>query len=267
MTLVSATRAAAPATLLLAALVTACTDLPTGSETFQLEADGELWTAVLPPADLPSPATWLAYADAGSLQAQAAAVAVEELFARATEARVEGNAAVADALLEQAAERAVAVLPDGAPGPGVLLSGVATLEGWERRVRLGVDLDRAPALAEAAQAVGRDREAVEAALLNGDLRTAALRLTRASERVRGWGPQGVALRALERVEAHLAAEARSPREVERATHLVQSARAELVGGQPLRAVQRAIYALQLASGGALHEVPEAELRACGEYSC
>ena len=57
----SATWLALSATL---ALQAACSDLPTGSDSFQLEADGELWTAVVAPAGLPTAETWLAFAPA-----------------------------------------------------------------------------------------------------------------------------------------------------------------------------------------------------------
>lgn len=267
MTPIALRRTAALPPLALALLaLPACTDLPTGVEAFQLEADGELWTAVMPPADLPTAATWLQYANPASPETNAAAVEVEALYMRAGRARARGELQQAETLLAAAATRAVEVMDD-APRPGIFLAGVSSLQGWERSVRAGIDLSRAPALATTLAAVAQDREAVEVSLLEGDERAAALRLTRAAERVRAWGPQGVALRVLGRVEAHLASAARSPGEAERARHLVQSARDELMNGEPLRAVQRALYALQLAGGSALQEIPAEEHPRCGEYSC
>lgn len=258
--------AALPALALVLLALPACEDLPTGADAFQLEADGELWTAVVPPADLPTAATWLRFADPAAPHVGAVAAEVEGLYARAARARALGELTEADALLSEAAASAVGVMQT-VPRPGIFLAGVASLGGWERSVRSGVDLTRAPALAAAVTAVERDREAVELALREGDPRAAALHLTLASERVRAWGPQGVALRVLGRVEAHLASAARSPAEAERAAHLVQSAREELLNGEPLRAVQRALYALQLAGGNELREIPAEEHPACGEYAC
>jgi hypothetical protein len=260
-------RAASASLLVIAcAALSACTDLPTGTESFQLDADGELWTAVVPPADLPSPATWLAYVAAESPEGMAAALEVSTLEADAMRARALGQLDRARDLNAAAALRAVEAM-EVSPGPAVFVAGVASLESWMRSVRAGVDLTRVPALVAALEAVELDRVAVEEALRSGDEPVAALHLTRAAERVRDWAPQGVALRVLGRVEQHLAAAARSPGEIERATHLVQSARQELIAGNALRAVQRALYALQLAQGSELREIPVLERASCGEYAC
>jgi hypothetical protein len=244
----------------------ACADLPTGPDSFQLEADGELWTAVVPPADLPSASTWLAFAAPSSPESADAASEVAALQASAVRAMTRGELERAEELAARATLRAIDAM-QLRPGPGVFLAGIGSLQGWERRVREGVDLTRAPALAATLAEVGAEREAVDAALRAGDQRAAAIHLTRAAELVRAWSPQGVALRVLGRVDAHLAAASRSPGEAERAAHLVQSAREELLSGEPLRAVQRALYALQLAGGSELHEIPAEEHPSCGEYSC
>lgn len=260
-------RAAALVLCLPALLVaTACTDLPTGADSFQLEADGELWTAVIAPEGLPTAETWLEFAATESAEGAAATEAVTSLRAAALAARAAGDLRAADAFLLEAVQRSIEVMTID-PGPGIFLSGAASLDGWERSVRSEVDLSRAPRLSATVEQVARDREAAQAALRDGDPQQAALHLTRAAERVRGWDPQGVALRVLGRVEARLAAEARSPGEGERAAHLVQSAREELLNGRALRAVQRALYALQLAGGNELREIPPEDAPSCGEYSC
>lgn len=243
-----------------------CTDLPTGADSFQLQADGQLWTAVVPPRDLPTAATWLEFAAPGSLESRAAATAVALLEAEAARARIDGNIELAGALLEAAAERAVQGMTRD-PGSGPFLSGIASLDAWGRTVRSRVDLTRAPELAAAAEAVAHERDAVEAAMLQGDARQAALHLTRASNRVRAWAPQEVALRVLERAMGALDRSTMSDTEGDRVDHLVRSAREELVNGEPLRAVQRALYALQLAQGHGIPEAPLKEHARCGEFTC
>lgn len=243
----------------------ACTDLPTGADAFQLEADGQLWVAVLPPQGLPDAATWLAYTSSGATPF-AMRAEIAELEAQARRARVIGNGQRADALLGEALRRSVDAM-EVDPGRAFFAPRRAALDSWRRSVQAGVAIDRAPALRASLEAVERDGAAVDAALAAGDYRAAATRLTVAAERIRRWSPDGVAAQVLERVEAHLAAAARTPQELERTAHLVDGARQELVGGNPLRAMQRALYALQLAGGSELHEIPVLERSRCGEYAC
>ena len=264
----SPTRSAAKVCLCLAAagFGGACADLPTGADSFRLEADGQIWTAVMPPEDLPDASTWLAYSAPDSPAASAARDEVASLQSQATRARAAGNLELANEFLTEAAGRAVAAM-EVSPEKDVLLRGGASLEAWERRAREEIERVAIPGLAEAVDAVELDRQRMEAALAGGDDRLAALLLTVAAERIRDWSPQGVALRVLGRVESHLAAAARSPEERERATHLMQSARYELIDGNSLRAMQRALYALQLAGGNGLSEAPEQEHSRCGEHAC
>ncbi|HEX6927008.1 MAG TPA: hypothetical protein VF167_16415 [Longimicrobiaceae bacterium] len=240
-----------------------CKDLPTGTDSFQLEADGQLWTAVVAPSDLPTAASWLAYG-----KDPTAAPEVAALESEAARARIEGDSQRAQELLAEAAARAVRSMTSD-PGPRPFLSAVAALEEWDRTVRSEVDLQRAPELAFAVELVARERESARDAYLRGDARTAALLLTRAADRVREWSPQGVALRVLDRAVASLGERGKDGPHAERIEHLVRSAREELMHGTPLRAVQAAVYALQLADGQGMPEpaIP-AEARApCGEYSC
>lgn len=246
-------------------LLGACEDLPTGTEAFQLEADGQLWTAVMPPADLPSAETWLAFS-VPTAEALEATEAVGLLLSDADRARAKGDLEGADELLDRAARRAVGVM-EVSPGAAVFSAGVASLQAWQRSVENGLDLSRVPALAQAVEEVKREREALEKALREGDDPAAALHLTRAADRIRAWAPRGVALQVLQRVEAHLASAGRAGGEGERAAHLVKGARQELLEGDPLRAVQRALYALQLAGGSELHEIPREDRARCGEYAC
>jgi hypothetical protein len=254
-----------PLALLSLGLAAACTDLPTGADAFQLEADGQVWVAVVPPADLPDAASWLEYSPEGAdpfgLRQEVAA-----LQAEARRARVVGDPERADQLLGEAMHLAVDAMTAD-PDVEVFRRGTQALASWRRSVQAGVELERTPALRATVEAVARDAEAVDAAVGEGDFRRAATRLTEAGERVRRWSPDGVALQVLERVEAHLAAAARSPQEMERTAHLMTGAREELVGGDPLRAMQRALYALQLAGGSELREIPVEERSRCGEYDC
>jgi hypothetical protein len=244
---------------------TSCTDLPTGADSFQLEADGQLWVAVLPPEGLPDAATWLAYTSPGAAPF-ALRAEIAEIEEQARRARVSGDAERADALLTGALRRSVEAMAVD-PGRGFFAERRAALDSWRRSVQAGVEIDRAPALRATLEAVERDGAAVDAALEAGDYRAAAMRLTVAAERIRRWSPDGVAAQVLERVETHLAAAARTPQELERTAHLVDGARQELLGGNPLRAMQRALYALQLAGGSELHEIPVLERSRCGEYAC
>ena len=123
-----------------------------------------------------------------------------------------------------------------------------------------------PELAAALERVEQERDAASEAMSDGRDEEAAVRLTLASEWARAWGPEGVALRVLDRVEERLA-QTSAEGGAERARHFVLSARQELSEGESLRAVQRALYALQLADGQGLSE-PEDDTRPrCGEFGC
>ena len=241
----------------------ACTDLPTGPGAFQLEAGGTLWTAVVAPSDLPTIGSWLRYAPAGP-ETQALSAQVSELERESRHARASGDVGRADALTINAAQLALEAA-SGAARPS-LIRGLLAVDGWQRDVRESVQLEGAPELAAAVERVEREREAAAEALSEGRDEEAAVRLAVAAEWARSWSPEGVALRVLERVEARLM-EDEGADGSSRARHLVHSARHELVAGEPLRAVQRALYALQIADGQALSE-PEDETRSrCGQYGC
>lgn len=244
----------------------ACADLPTGPEVIQLQADGEFWTAIVPPAGLPSIDSWLDSLPQGHPDAVALADQVATLRAEAGEARSRGDFERADELLFQATRQVVEGM-DQPPATRALLTGLASLDSWERSLHADIDLSRTPALAATVTAVAEDRAAADAALRAGDDRTAAALLTRGAERIRLWAPTGVALQVLNRVDARLASAALSAGINDRTAHLVESARYELLNGNPYRAVQRALYALQLASGQQLYEIPPDETARCGEYTC
>lgn len=263
----SALRRGCRAALCLALLTPiACADLPTGPEAFQLQADGEFWTAIVPPPGLPSIDSWLQQLPEESPVTTEIAEQVAALRAEASEARTRGDLQRADELLLEATQRALAAM-DGAPGQRTLLTGIASLASWDRSLRMEIDLSRTPALAATVEAVAEDRAAADAALKGGDPHLAAVHLTRGAERIRHWAPTGVALQVLSRVDTHLANTALAPGGGGRTAHLVESARYELLNGNPYRAVQRALYALQLASGQELYEIPEDETSRCGEYTC
>lgn len=249
------------ALLICAAAAGGCTDLPTGPGAFQLEAEGTLWTAVVAPADLPSPGSWLGGVAAGT-QVEETVVRVTAMQQASRSLRSGGDAPRADSLVAEAASLALAAGPQ--PSRPTLIRAILAVDGWQRDVRESVDLERVPELAAAVERVELEREAAAEALSEGRDEEAAVRLTVAAEWARSWSPEGVALRVLDRVEARLGGDADLG---DRARHLVHSARHELVAGEPLRAVQRALYALQIADGQALSEPEDDGPARCGEYSC
>lgn len=255
------------ATLCVALLASsACADLPTGPEAIQLHADGEFWTAIVPPPGLPSVDSWLDSLPSDRPDAVELAEQVAALQAEADAARSRGDVERADELLFRATREIVEAM-DQPPATRVLLTGLASLDSWERSLQADIDLSRTPALAATVTAVAEDRAAADAALRAGDDRLAAVLLTQGAERIRAWAPSGVAMQVLKRVDARLASAALGGGGSDRTAHLVESARYELLNGNPYRAVQRALYALQLASGQQLYEIPLEETARCGEYTC
>lgn len=213
-------------------------------------ADGRQWVAVAPPEQLPDLATWLPYVS-GETASGSVLAEVRELQRRAEQARASGELQRAAELRRLAVETAVHSLAR-LPEPRVFEAGLVAVDQWVVRARTTVVAD-ASALAAAVIEVEQERTRTAEALAAGDSAAAVVHLAAASERIRDWSPAEVALRVLERAEAAMVSSARGAASRERVRHLAQSARRELVEGDPVRALRRALYALQLAAGSGLPE--------------
>lgn len=243
----------------------ACKDAPTGPRMVQQGAGGEEWVAMTLPAGLPSLATWLPYLESDR-QGHAKLEVVHRLRRDAALEREAGRYGAASALTRDATRAALGSIAKP-PDPLVLVQAVAALRVWSERVRLDVPLDRHPELAASWQAVESAREAAEAALLEGDTLAAVHAIGAAAERIVEHSPAAVVLRVVERAEARLAANDLPVPQRERAAHLLGTARQEMHVGDHVRALRRALYALQIADGNGVagpadvaHDCPAKE---CG----
>lgn len=224
-------------------MLAACEDSPTAPATYAHVADGRTWVAVAEPAGLPTMDTWLPFvgveaaADLRTLRGEAArargAGRIEE--ARAMEA--EGFARAARALHRTPDEREVLVA-------------LAALESWVSRAeaRLLVDDDaELAATVEHVRALHREARAVLAA---GERTAAVVHVTDAAAAAREWSPVAVGLRLLARAEHRLETGEVPDEAAQRARRLLVGAREGLATGDTVRAVRRALYALQVLDAGA-----------------
>lgn len=228
-------------------VMSGCQDLPTTPETVQQIAGGAAWVAVPEPANLPTLDTWLPFvADS--------AVGETPAVSRIRMLREESRGALADGRLARAAElereavRLAVLSLDRQVEPRVLLDALFALDAWIIQVETTVDLSVYGEMGESLESVRRSREVAGAALEAGDTTTAVLRMSDASEVIRSHAPTHVALRVLGRVEARVRERGSQSATLDRALHLIRSARLELVSGDPSRALRRALYALQLVEG-------------------
>src|SRR5687768_12121522 len=229
----------------LALVAGGCADAPTFPAALEWLADGEEWVAVLPPAGLPQAADWARFA--AEEQAPALARQLASMETSVALALSHGDVAGAARL------RADAVLLLGrsirrAPDAAILRDGAAAIDLWGARVRETVQVDQAPALAAALDTIAATRSRAALALESGDSIGAALALLDAGERIRSWSPMAVAVRLVERAGERVGALPEEGVAATRARHLLLSSRQALRAGDPMRAMQRAIYALQLAGG-------------------
>ena len=229
-----------------------CADAPTFPAALQWLADGEEWVAVLPPAGLPQAADWARFA--GEEEAPALAKELASVETSVALALSHGDVAGAARL------RADAVLLLGrsirrAPDAAILHDGATAVDLWGARVRETVKVEQAPALAAALDTIAATRTRAALALESGDSVAAALALLDAGERIRSWSPMVVAVRLVDRAEARVGALPTGTLAATRARHLLLSSRQALRSGDPMRAMQRAIYALQLAAGQQMADAP------------
>jgi|GEM_PF-1349717 len=233
-------------------LLSACDDGPTAPTSYVQHAAGATWVAVTEPVGLPRVETWLPYVSSES----AAARTLRDLRDRA--ARLRTAARVEEALaLEDEMMRVAAASLTRAPEPARLLASAAALDQWADRARLRMETGSYPELAAAAASVSASADAARAALSAGDTSGAVMHLTQGAIAAREHAPLAVGLRLMAAVEARLAAGTSQSAGVRRARHLLADAREGLATGDSLRALRRALYALQLLEAEGIGVPPRA----------
>lgn len=247
--------------LLGAALLAACEDAPTVPRAYVHPAEGTLWVAITVPPGLPDLQSWTPYLRGAGPQRAATLRRVRALQSDAERARRAGDLDRALRLEEEALRLAADALP-AVPDVRAFPRSFTALDAWLDRAETQLAEVSLPQLETAVQAVRTEHGAAERALQAGDTAAAVLHLGTAALRVREYEPSAVALRVLERATQRL--EAQSPDDVNavRARRLLANARAALLERQDTRALQRALYALQIADGQAASEAIEAARLAC-----
>jgi hypothetical protein len=243
-------RLCAAGTLLLAG----CEDAPTGPRVLQQEAGGERWIAMTPPLDLPGLESWVSRLGPRTPESRAALQRVRELGREAEQARADGRLARAADLQREATRIAVLSLRSPPP-PHAVASSLSAVDLWLDRVRSQIPLERYGAMEASYQAAVEARALAAARLADGDTLGALHHLAAAAEHVRDQAPEAVALRVLAEAERRLPA-GEPPPELTRAVHLIGNARQELIRGSPARALQRALYALQILEGRQIGARPD-----------
>lgn len=248
------------------ALLGGCDDAPTMPDAIQRLAGGEEWAAMSAPQELPRLETWLPYLSRTGEQGRLAQRRVRELERLAQVARREGRLATAGELRREA-ERVAVLALERNPEAAVLQQALHSIDFWCERVRAGVDLTAAPELAASHEQVMTGRALAAERLAAGDTTGAVLEIAALSERIREHTPEAVALRVLRAAEQRLGPAAPDGGTLDaaaaaRALHLLGNARQELVSGDPRRALQRALYALQIIEGNELRTVVTGADSAC-----
>lgn len=233
-----------PAARLLAlaalALLSACEDAPSAPTSYVQVVAGGTWVAVAEPVGMAKPESWLAYTAEGG----PAWESLREL--RASAARARNGGKIEQALrLEDEALRLSSISLARAPEAERVLLPLAALDAWTDRARARLEIGSYPELSAATEAVHAEAEAARAALAAGDTRRAVVHVTRGTLQARRMSPMAVGLRLMASVEARIGAGAGESAGVRRARHLLRDAREGLATGDSIRALRRAIYALQL----------------------
>jgi hypothetical protein len=253
------------ASVALLALLAACKDAPTAPEALQVVAAGRDWIAIAAPTDLPTTATWTPFLLKQGDGGRAIVGQVKALERQAERSRKEGEFARAGTLRREASELAVKSL-DAAPSADIVLESAGGVDRWLRSVE-AVGLERSLLVAATVDSVRAGRAAAREELAAGDTLAAVRHIMAASEQIRRWSPPEIAWRALQRAEAAVAAMPDGGADHVRARRLVQGSRQELRFGDPLRALERALYALQLADGAQANGLAADIPGACGEEGC
>jgi hypothetical protein len=230
--------------LVLAAVLAtaACEDAGTAPTSYVQVVAGGAWVAVAEPTGMPRADTWLPWLAADG----AAAARVRQLRDAAGRARGAGRVEEAIALEDDALRLAAGSLARSPePVRGVLVP-LAALDAWTERARARLETGRYPQLDAAAAAVSAEAAAARRALAAGDTMTAVVHLANGTLAARRQSTLGVGLRLLAAVEARLGAPRNSDSaNLKRARHLLSGAREALATGDSMRAMRRAVYALQL----------------------
>ncbi|CAN5678580.1 hypothetical protein BH23GEM6_BH23GEM6_10840 [soil metagenome] len=229
-------------------------------------AGGEEWAAIAAPRELPQLETWLPYLSRGTEQGRAAYQSVRELERLALQARRAGNLQESALLRNQAEQLTVASLERN-PEPAVLQNALYSIDFWIGRVPSSIPLERNSSIAAALNEVTASRVAAAAMLERGDTAAALLEIMSASERIRQHTPEAVAIRVLANAESRIAPEMIGHAAAARALHLLGSARQELISGDPVRALNRALYALQIMEGSEVRVVKSGPDHICAGQEC
>ncbi|HEX8363446.1 MAG TPA: hypothetical protein VF613_25220 [Longimicrobium sp.] len=218
----------------------ACADVPSAPESFVRDAGGATWVAVVEPAGLPTARTWLsAFPDQAPASSAARATLAEAARVRRT-----GAMEAFLTLEDRAAREAAAALP-AAPEARVVLSGLAAADEWVERASVRTVGGRFPELARAELAVRENGARARSLLAAGDTLGAVREITIAAEVARAWAPVSVALRVVRDAEARIDSTPNPSAGLVRARRLLRGAREGIAIGDHARALQRAMYALQL----------------------
>lgn len=223
-------------------VLAACEDGGTGPTSYVHAVAGGAWVAVAEPEGMAGADTWLPWlAENGTAVAR-----VRALRDEAGRARSAGRADDAQRL-DDAALRLASVSLARTPDPvrGVLVP-LAALDSWTDRARARLETGRYPQLDAAASAVAASADAARQSLAAGDTAVAVAHVAEGTLAARRHSPLGVGLRLLASVEGRLGP--RQPGEsadMRRARDLLTGAREALATGDSLRAMRRAVYALQL----------------------
>ena len=227
------------ATLACAALG-ACADVPSAPESFVREAGGATWVAVVEPAGLPTARTWLSALPGHAPEGEAARATLSEAARVRRTGAMEGFLALED----RAAREAAAALPR-APEARMVLSALAAADEWVDRASVRTAGGRFPELARAELGVREAAARARSSLAAGDTLAAVREVAGAAEVARAWAPVSVALRVVRDAEGRIDATPNPSAGLVRARRLLRGAREGIAIGDHARALQRAMYALQL----------------------
>jgi hypothetical protein len=231
--------------LFVVALLPACEDGPAGPGVYTHPADGRTWIAVEVPEATPTLRTWLPYVRQERSVADSALDQVRALTADADRLRRAGN-------LEAASEAEAAAMLLAArsltqhPPAHVLTISLAALQQWSDRAAAALAHGDFHELAGVVLEVRARRTAAVQALQQGDTAAAVVEIATGSSLVHAQSPEAVAARALLSAERRLASLSLQGADAARATRLLRHARESLAAGDQMRALRRALYALQLA---------------------
>lgn len=219
----------------------ACEDAPTAPTSYVQVVAGGTWVAVAEPPGMARLDTWLAWMPEEGL----ASSSVRSLRESAGRARSAGR--IQEAMnLEELALRAMVRRLSRAPDAPFVLGPLAALDSWTDRARARLELGSYPELLAATAEVAAQADSARGALAGADTVRAVQHIARGTIAARRQSPLAVGLRLMAAIEARLpAADAPQSADVRRARHLLAGAREGLATGDSLRALRRAVYALQL----------------------